>query len=517
MKSCGQASSAPFATATETSRADSAHALSHQGSAALPLLVQTLKDADPRLRRGAGEALEFMGSAARPAVPDLLRILQDPELSVQLQAALALAAVDPSQAQAVPILIKAASGSSAGNNETFRALVALGSFGRYLAQPAVPLLLNLLSGKVHASTRGIAAGVLGKIGVVSDSELETIAGFLKDSDRSIRMAVAGTLGRSVLDTTAAIPFLLQALHDSESWVRTAAANALAKFGAAALPGLAVASRDEDIYVRQAAVESFGAMKPLPSGAAEVLTRLVDDSNTEVREGAAYLLRQAGIQGDWEARFKQMEQGHNVARVQNRTDVDQNRLYSKEEIIASIPADADHKYPLDLEDPIPFTVSNGVQLPVTLHRGKDRGDLLVIWKQVGEKYQKLESMEADGPGWDWFGRAKSFRFNDDFFVQIPQEFSGTSGLVKQTIFAVPPFNTLAPVQIQTADEWYKDKLKPGETIEDGSDLHGVRQQTGVYVRYLEPWRCALLSHGGIGARNLQDQPSLIRFLIPRRKP
>ncbi len=449
-------------------RAYSAHALSHQGSAALPLLVQTLKDADPRLRRGAGEALEFMGSAARPAVPDLLRILQDPELSVQLQAALALAAVDPSQAQAVPILIKAASGSSAGNNETFRALVALGLFGR-LAQPAVPLLLNLLSGKVHASTRGIAAGVLGKIGVVSDSELETIAGFLKDSDRSIRMAVAGTLGQFAPDTTAAIPFLLQALHDSESWVRTAAANALAKFGAAALPGLAVASRDEDIYVRQAAVESFRAMKPLPSGAAEVLTRLVDDSNTEVREGAAYLLRQAGIQGDWEARFKQMEQGHNVARVQNRTDVDQNRLYSKEEIIASIPADADHKYPLDLEYLIPFTVSNGVQLPVTLHRGKDRGDLLVIWKQVGEKYQKLESMEADGPGWDWFGRAKSFRFNDDFFVQIPQEFSGTSGLVKQTIFAVPPFNTLAPVQIQTADEWYKDKLKPGETIEDGSSF------------------------------------------------
>ena len=166
----------------------SAHALGHQGAAALPLLVQTLKDADPRLRRAAGEALEYMGSAARPAVPDLVSMLQDPELPVQMQAALTLAAVDPGQAQSVPILIKAASGSSAGNNETFRALVALGSFGR-LAQPAVPLLLNLLSGKAHASTRAIAAGVLGKIGVVSDSELETIARVLKDSDRSLRVAV----------------------------------------------------------------------------------------------------------------------------------------------------------------------------------------------------------------------------------------------------------------------------------------------------------------------------------------
>jgi HEAT repeat protein len=275
----------------------SAHALGHQGAAALPLLVQTLKDADPRLRRGAGEALEYMGSAARPAVPDLVRMLQDPELPVQIQAALALAAVDPEQVRAVPILIKAASGLSAGNNETFRALVALRSFGR-LAQPAVPLLLNLLSGKAHASTRAIAAGVLGKIGVVSDSELETIARALKDSDQSVRGAVAGTLGQFAPDTPAAIPFLLQALHDSESWVRRAAADALAKFGAAALPGLARAARDEDIYVRQAVIWSFRAMKPLPSGAAEVLTRLVDDSNTEVREGAAYLLRQAGIQGDW---------------------------------------------------------------------------------------------------------------------------------------------------------------------------------------------------------------------------
>jgi hypothetical protein len=54
-----------------------------------------------------------------------------------------------------------------------------------------------------------------------------------------------------------------------------------------------------------------------------------------------------------------------------------------------------------------------------------------------------------------------------FIQIPQEFSGTGGVVKQTIFAVLPLKTLSPVQIQPADEWYRDKLKAGETIEDGS--------------------------------------------------
>ncbi|MGA2264541.1 MAG: HEAT repeat domain-containing protein [Acidobacteriota bacterium] len=446
----------------------SAHALGHQGAAALPLLVPTLKDADPRLRRGAGEALEYMGSAARPAVPDLLRILQDPDLSVQLQGALALAAIDPGQAKAVPILIKAASGSFAENDETSRAIFSLGSFGR-LAEPAIPLLLNLLSGAQRASTRSIAAGVLGKIQALSDSELETMARALKDSDRSVRAAVARALGMLAPDTPAAIPFLLQAFHDSEGGVRMTSADALGKFGAAAAPGLAQASQDDDIYVRQAVVESFRAMKTLPSGATEILTRMVDDSNTEVREGAAYLLRQAGIQGDWEARFKQMEQGHNVTGAAKGTEVEQNRLYSKEEIIASIPADADHKYPLELEYLIPFSGNNGVQLPVTLHRGKDRGDLLVIWRQVGEKYQKLVSMEADGPGLDWFGKAKSFRFNDDFFIQIPQAFTGTGGVVKQTIFAVPPFNALAPVQIQQADEWYKDKLKAGETIENGSSF------------------------------------------------
>jgi hypothetical protein len=55
------------------------------------------------------------------------------------------------------------------------------------------------------------------------------------------------------------------------------------------------------------------------------------------------------------------------------------------------------------------------------------------------------MEADGPGFDRFGKVKSFRFNYELFIQIPQEFSGTGGMVKQTIFTVLPDNMLAPLE------------------------------------------------------------------------
>jgi len=255
-------------------------------------------------------------------------MLQDPELPVQMQAALTLAAVDPGQAQAVPILIKAASGSSAGNNETFRALVALGSFGR-LAQPAVPLLLNLLSGKAHASTRAIAAGVLGKSGWFPIRSWRQLRGF----SRTV-IEASGWLSRGRWANSPPIPRPQFRFCCRRFMIVRVGSGGLLQMP---LPNLVLPRHQGWPGPRGTKIlRPPGCCRVVPGDETAAVWRgrsphaLGDDSNTEVREGAAYLLRQAGIQGDWEARFKQMEQGHNVARAQNRTDVDQNRLYSKEE-------------------------------------------------------------------------------------------------------------------------------------------------------------------------------------------
>jgi HEAT repeat protein len=446
-----------------------AQALAHQGPAVLPQLIQAMTDPDTRSRNRAIEALECMGPIAKPAVANLMNALHDSELSVQFKAAVAIAAVEPTHSEAVPILIREISNGSTGWSLAVNSAIdALKSFGS-LAQPAIPSLLNLLALNQDAGTRMMAARALSKIRGLNEQQLEEMVLGLRDPEALVRAGVASALGDMVPEANEAIPQLLQALHDDQGYVRRTVAETLAKFGEAAVLALNQASQDKDMYVRQAVVESFRNMKLLPNGAAEILKRMAEDKNTEVREGAASLLRQAGIQGEWEARFELMEKEHNGASASKDASPNPNRLYSKEEIIASIPADADHKYPLELEYLIPLVRVNQVQLPVTLHRGKDRGDLLIIWKQVGDKFQKVESMGTEGPGLSWFLKPNSFHYNSDLFIQISEEFSGTSGFVKQTIFAVQPDNTLVPVQIQDADDWYKDKLKPGETIMNGWSL------------------------------------------------
>src|SRR4029077_16986875 len=75
-----------------------------------------------------------------------------------------------------------------------------------------------------------------------------------------------------------------------------------------------------------------------------------------------------------------------------TKIDKNRQYSKEEIVATIPPDADNEYPLRLASL--FTVED-TDFIVTLHQGQERPDRLAIWKKAGvNRYRIVQAMEAE---------------------------------------------------------------------------------------------------------------------------
>ena len=50
---------------------------------AVPELVRLLKDPDAAVRRAAAEALGQIGPAAKDAVPELVKLLKDPDKSVR--------------------------------------------------------------------------------------------------------------------------------------------------------------------------------------------------------------------------------------------------------------------------------------------------------------------------------------------------------------------------------------------------------------------------------------------------
>ncbi len=80
-------------------------ALGRIGENAVPTLITTLNDANPRVRAEAARALARIGPEAKEAVPALIARLDDPDEEVRQASARALGQVGPAAAPAVPALI----------------------------------------------------------------------------------------------------------------------------------------------------------------------------------------------------------------------------------------------------------------------------------------------------------------------------------------------------------------------------------------------------------------------------
>ena len=70
-------------------------ALAKAGPRTVPLLREALKDKLVERRSGAAYALGLLGDAARPALPELLDALNDPDTDVRRQASYAIVRVVP--------------------------------------------------------------------------------------------------------------------------------------------------------------------------------------------------------------------------------------------------------------------------------------------------------------------------------------------------------------------------------------------------------------------------------------
>ncbi len=277
--------------------------LAKAGPPVVPLLLKVLKDKDPRVRAGAAEALGQMvkppllasytpdrpfgipngaasasAAALAAAVPGLAKALQDPDSNVRIQAAIALAAIAPSDRRAVPILVQVLEGADKPMREA--ALAALDGMGEN-AKDAVPTVERMLAADKDSRAAAQAAQVLGS--AAGAAACEPLAQAIAESkDSFVRESAITTMGRLWPVCPQTIPTLIGTFGDVAGtgfWC----ARALGQIGKPAIPALTAALKSAEPKVRQAAAEAFASMNvALAPEAVAALRVALGDQDSVVR-------------------------------------------------------------------------------------------------------------------------------------------------------------------------------------------------------------------------------------------
>jgi HEAT repeat protein len=224
---------APAALAQEEADPD-AEAVEPAGDAGKPAqLIEQLRSQDPEQRAQAAQAL---GEAkAKAAIPDLIKLLDDPNEDAQWRATVALGAMgEPAVAPLIEALVLPA------ERARWKAESAL----KMIGAEAVPGLAEALEDR-RARVRQSAAFLLGEI--QDPRSLEALAKAMGDKDEDTRWKAATSLTKFGADATDAV---VDALAKGPIEARRCAAWALQQTrDADAVPHLVRALKDPDEQVR----------------------------------------------------------------------------------------------------------------------------------------------------------------------------------------------------------------------------------------------------------------------------
>lgn len=212
---------------------------------AIDQVRKNLGSSDPSLRRSACETIEE--SRDNAFVPELVARLRDEDHGVKEAALNALAAIGgPSAAEAIAPLLKADDASL--RNIGAEALELIG-------RDAIDTLSTLLNDGDDGVVK-FAVDILAKM--KDERAVSVLTGLIKHGNPNVRSAVAVCLG--MISPAGSVPVLLQALDDTEEWVRFSAVEGLGLSGdpRAFGPLLAIIETGSGLIV-EAAVEAVGRM------------------------------------------------------------------------------------------------------------------------------------------------------------------------------------------------------------------------------------------------------------------
>lgn len=219
----------------------------------------------PEVRSTAIRALGALGWTGRAGLPDLIKILDDPE-----ERKSAKESVGP----------------------YYQAIVAVGQMGTG-ARDAVPALVKA-KGIVAAYDQAIDEA-LGQILQPRGLAVIALLDSLRDNDASVRLMAAKALRKYTADPALVLPALLQAAKDPDPDVRRVAEESARLVAQEEVGRLAQLLKDKDDNVRLLAAKALGRLGPTAASASAALAEAAaKDPDEDVRQVAKRAL--AKVQG-----------------------------------------------------------------------------------------------------------------------------------------------------------------------------------------------------------------------------
>jgi HEAT repeat protein len=268
---------------------------------AVPRLMRLLDDLDEHTRAAAVDALGAIGTDATDAIPKLVEFLDEGELprfstslleaysAIGIRASMALGQMGP---DAVAPLERALTDESCAARSN--AACALQEIGP-AAKVAVPSLVRLLKDPDEL-VRERAIWALRDIRPDPGETTAALVECLNDANFNIRVAATNTLGTIRPMTPAALEGLLRALHDKEGNVQHEAAEVLGRLGddaRPAIPALTELLKSRAMYtfghpaqiqpVAHTAAQALGALGARAESAVPVLLQVVSDRTGTYQE------------------------------------------------------------------------------------------------------------------------------------------------------------------------------------------------------------------------------------------
>jgi HEAT repeat protein len=272
----------PNSVSTREAAARSLGLIGPEAKAAVPFLIDALRDKEGRVGWEAAAALARIG---QDAVPDLARALEDQSPTVRRLAAYALGEAGPAAQAAVPLLIH----SLGDTNDEVRVSVACS-----LTRIGTPGLLELTDLLEHGDTkaRQAAAKALLDSYLSLRDAVPALVDMAHDQSPAARQQALETLSTVRAIDALSMHTLMGALSDPSVEVRVAAIKGLGLMGFRAfqaVPKLIESLKDQSPAIREWSARALGYIGPGAMDAVPELTRLRADPEPKVRTAAEQAL------------------------------------------------------------------------------------------------------------------------------------------------------------------------------------------------------------------------------------